>query len=243
MAINICINGAKGRMGQAVANAAKEAGHTVTGEVDLGDDLEAALQTSDVVIDFSFHTVTRSVFETATKLGKAIVCGTTGHNEKEKHALETIATQTTTIWAGNFSIGVNLLCYLTERATEILPESFNAEIIEMHHRLKKDAPSGTALMLADSVMDKRDLNSEDLRHGRQGITGERASREVGMHALRGGDVIGDHTVVFADIGERIELSHKASHRSLFARGAVKAAEWSIGKQNGLYSMRDVLGLH
>jgi len=92
-------------------------------------------------------------------------------------------------------------------------------------------------------MDKRDLNSEDLRHGRQGITGERASREVGMHALRGGDVIGDHTVVFADIGERIELSHKASHRSLFARGAVKAAEWSIGKQNGLYSMRDVLGLH
>ena len=230
-------------MGQAVARAAEEAGHEISGGVDLGDDLESALEASDLVIDFSFHTATRSVFEAAAKHGKSIICGTTGHTEEERKALEDLAKSTTTVWAGNFSIGVNLLCYLTERATDILPDTFNAEIVEMHHRLKKDAPSGTALMLADSVMSKRGLASEDLRHGRHGITGERTTREVGMHALRGGDVIGDHTVIFADIGERIELSHKASDRSLFARGAVKAAEWTMGQPNGLYSMRDVLGLH
>jgi len=243
MAIKICINGAQGRMGQAVAKAAEEAGHEITGAVDLGDNLEAAVEASDLVIDFSFHTATRGVFEAAAKLGKSIICGTTGHTDEERVILEGLAAQTRTVWAGNFSIGVNLLCYLTERATDILPESFNAEIVEMHHRLKKDAPSGTALMLAESVMGERGLTSEDLRHGRQGITGERTTREIGMHALRGGDVIGDHTVIFADIGERIELSHKASDRSLFARGAVKAAEWTVGKSNGLYSMRDVLGLH
>lgn len=242
MPLNICINGANGRMGIAIAEAIEEAGHHVSGRVDIGDNLKAALENSDVLIDFSFHAITRNVFETAAELGKPVVCGTTGHSPEEKEALLKIAARTPTIWAGNFSIGVNLLCYLTEKAASILPASFNAEITEMHHRLKKDAPSGTALMLAESILGPRGLDHNDLKHGREGITGERTEREVGMHALRGGDVVGDHTVLFADLGERIELTHKASNRSIFARGAVKAAEWSIDKTPGVYGIREVLGL-
>jgi 4-hydroxy-tetrahydrodipicolinate reductase len=242
MSLKICINGYRGRMGQAIAETATEAGHQITGKIDLGDDLKTALAQSDVVIDFSFHNVTRGVFEIAAELGKPIICGTTGHTQEEKAALAEIAKVVPTVWAGNFSIGVNLLCYLTEKAAEILPLSYNAEITEMHHRLKKDAPSGTALMLAESVLGPRDLSYDDIQHGREGVPGERGEREVGMHSLRGGDVVGDHSVIFADIGERIELSHKASSRAIFSRGAVRAAEWTQGKAPGIYSIRDVLGL-
>jgi len=229
-------------MGAAIADEAAIAGHTITGEVDIGDDLKAALSDSDVVIDFSFHTVTQSVFEAAAELGKAVICGTTGHTQEQRAKLHKIAQAMPTVWAGNYSIGVNLLCYLAEKAAEILPLSYNAEITEMHHRMKKDAPSGTALMLAESVMGPRDLSYDDLQHGREGILGERGEREVGMHSLRGGDVVGDHSVIFADIGERVELTHRASSRAIFARGAIRAAEWAFGKEAGVYSIRDVLGL-
>lgn len=242
MSVNICINGAKGRMGIAIAEAALAAGYNVSGKVDIGDDLRSALEKSDVVIDFTFHETTESVFKTAVELGKPVICGTTGHSPEVRERLLALASQTATVWAGNFSVGVNLLCYLTEKAASILPPSYNAEIVETHHRLKKDAPSGTALMLADSVLNPRDLNYDDLRHGREGIVGERTEREVGMHSLRGGDVVGDHTVIFSDIGERVELTHKASSRAVFARGAVRAAEWVIGKEPQLYSIREVLGL-
>lgn len=240
--MNICINGFKGRMGNAIAEAAADSGHNITGKVDIGDDLKASLSESDVVIDFSFHTVTRSVFETAAELGKPVICGTTGHTQEDRAELLKIAEAMPTVWAGNYSIGVNLLCYLTEIAAGILPLSYNAEITEMHHRMKKDAPSGTALMLAESVLGPRNLSYDDLQHGREGVPGERGEREVGMHSLRGGDVVGDHSVIFADIGERIELTHKASSRAIFARGAVRAADWIIGKKPGVYSIRDVLGL-
>ncbi|MBD5780380.1 4-hydroxy-tetrahydrodipicolinate reductase [Pelagicoccus sp. NFK12] len=242
MSLKICIVGAKGRMGQAIAEATEEAGHTVAAKVDQGDDLRAGIEAADAVIDFSYHTVTESVFRTAAELGKPVVCGTTGHSQEERAKLLEIAAQTPTVWAGNFSIGVNLLCYLVEKAADILPLDYNAEIVEMHHRLKKDAPSGTALMLADSVLEPRGLNHDDLRHGREGITGERTQREVGMHSLRGGDVVGDHTVIFSDVGERVELTHKASSRAIFARGAVRAAAWSVGKEPGIYGIREVLGL-
>lgn len=241
-ALNICIVGAQGRMGHAIAEAAAEAGHSVSALVDQGDDLAAGIRSCDVVVDFSFHTVTRSVFETAAKLGKPVVCGTTGHSFDERAALLEIAARTATVWAGNFSVGVNLLCYLAERAAAILPPDFNAEIIEMHHRFKKDAPSGTALMLADAVLGPRKLGHEELRHGREGVPGERTQREVGMHSLRGGDVVGDHTVIFADIGERVELTHKASSRAIFARGAIRSAAWVVGKPPGVYGIRSVLGL-
>lgn len=242
MSIKICIVGAKGRMGQAVAEAAQEAGHTVVSKVDMGDDLAAGIAKADVVIDFSFHTVTESVFRAASAAGKPVVCGTTGHSQEERAKLLEIASKTATVWAGNFSVGVNLLCYLVEKAAAALPLDYNAEIVEMHHRLKKDAPSGTALMLAESVLGPRGLTHDDLVHGREGITGERTQREVGMHSLRGGDVVGDHTVIFSDIGERVELTHKASSRAIFARGAVRAAGWAIGKKPGVYSIREVLGL-
>ncbi|MBC2608012.1 4-hydroxy-tetrahydrodipicolinate reductase [Pelagicoccus albus] len=242
MSLKICIVGAKGRMGQAIAEATVEAGHKVVAKIDQGDDLKAGIAAADAVIDFSFHTVTESVFQTAAELGKPVVCGTTGHSQEEKAKLLEIASKTATVWAGNFSIGVNLLCYLVEKAAGILPMDYNAEIVEMHHRLKKDAPSGTALMLADAVLEPRGLNYDDLRHGREGITGERTEREVGMHSLRGGDVVGDHTVIFSDVGERVELTHKASSRAIFARGAVRAAAWSVGKKPGIYGIREVLGL-
>ncbi|QXD33647.1 4-hydroxy-tetrahydrodipicolinate reductase [Candidatus Pelagisphaera phototrophica] len=240
--MNICINGFKGRMGAAIADEAASSGHTITGEVDIGDDLKAALSDSDVVIDFSFHTVTQSVFEAAAELGKVVICGTTGHTQEQRAKLLKIAQAMPTVWAGNYSIGVNLLCYLTEKAAEILPLSCNAEITEMHHNMKKDAPSGTALMLAESVLGPRNLSYDDLQNGREGILGERGEREVGMHSLRGGDVVGDHSVIFADIGERVELIHRASSRTIFARGAIRAAEWAFGKEAGVYSIRDVLGL-
>lgn len=242
MSLKICIVGAQGRMGQAIAEATEEAGHTVIAKVDQGDDLKAGIAAADAVIDFSFHTVTESVFTAAAELGKPVVCGTTGHSQTEKAKLLEIASKTATVWAGNFSIGVNLLCYLVEKAADILPLDYNAEIVEMHHRLKKDAPSGTALMLADSVLEPRGLTHDDLRHGREGIVGERTEREVGMHSLRGGDVVGDHTVIFSDVGERVELTHKASSRAIFARGAVRAAAWSVGKEPGIYGIREVLGL-
>ncbi len=242
MPLKICIVGAKGRMGQAIAQAAEEAGLTVIAKVDEGDDLAAGIAAADAVIDFSYHTITERVFTVAVEQGKPVVCGTTGHSEAERVKLLKIAAGTPTVWAGNFSVGVNLLCYLTEKAAEILPPSFNAEIVEMHHRLKKDAPSGTALMLANSVLEPRGLKGSDLRHGREGITGERTEREVGMHSLRGGDVVGDHTVIFSDMGERLELTHKASSRAIFARGAVRAALWAVGKKPGVYGIREVLGL-
>jgi len=242
MPLKICINGAKGRMGQAVERAAREAAVEVAGRADLGDDLEAALAPADVVIDFSFHTATRPVFETAAKLGKAVVCGTTGHGEAERAQLEKLARQTRVVWAGNFSVGVNLLAHLAATAARILPPSYNAEIVEMHHRLKKDAPSGTAWMLADAVAGPRGGSRRDVRHGREGIVGERPEREIGMHSARGGDVVGDHTLIFADLGERVELVHKASDRAIFARGALRAAAWVVDQPPGLYRMNDVLGL-
>lgn len=242
MPLKICIVGAKGRMGHAVAEAAAEAGHEIVAKVDMGDDLAAGMAAADAVIDFSFHTATESVFRTAAELGKPVVCGTTGHSQEEKAKLMEIAAQTATVWAGNFSIGVNLLCYLVEKAASSLPADYNAEIVEMHHRLKKDAPSGTALMLADAVLGPRGLGHDQLRHGREGITGERSQSEVGMHSLRGGDVVGDHTVIFSEVGERLELSHKASSRAIFARGAVRAAAWAVGKEPGVYGIREVLGL-
>ena len=139
-------------------------------------------------------------------------------------------------------VGVNLLFALTRRAASVLGSDYDAEVVEMHHRFKKDAPSGTAARLLEIILEERKLTSAALRHGREGITGDRTSTEVGIHALRGGDVIGDHTVIFAALGERIELTHKASDRAIFARGALRAASWVRDQAAGVYDMQDVLGL-
>jgi len=140
------------------------------------------------------------------------------------------------------SVGVNLLFDLAGRVARALGEGYDVEIVEMHHRFKKDAPSGTAARLLEIILEERKLTADALRHGRKGITGERQPTEVGIHALRGGDVVGDHTVIFAGLGERIELTHKAGDRVIFARGALRAAQWVTTQKPGVYDMQDVLGL-
>ena len=240
----IIINGFKGRMGQTLlACAAGMPTVQIVGQVDQGDDLGAIIGQCDAVIEFSFHNVTAGVVELCAKHGKALVIGTTGHNDAEKSQISNFKSQIPIVWASNYSTGVNTLFWLTRKAAEILGPGFDLEVVEMHHRLKKDAPSGTATTLLEILGDVRQIQlKEALRHGREGITGERTDTEIGIHAIRGGDVVGDHTVIFAANGERVELTHKASSRETFANGALRAAQWLVGQKPGIYDMQDVLGL-
>jgi 4-hydroxy-tetrahydrodipicolinate reductase len=238
----VILHGAAGRMGNAVAAAAAEAGVPIVATVDVKDDLAAALVRGDVVIDFSSAAATDALIRQAVAARKALVIGTTGHSARDKKRLLKMASEVPTVWAGNFSVGVNLLFALTARAATVLGEDYDAELVEMHHRHKKDAPSGTAVRLLELILEARKLDATALRHGRSGLTGERTRKEIGVHALRGGDVVGDHTVIFAGTGERIELTHKASDRAVFARGALRAAQWIAGRAPGVYDMQDVLGL-
>ncbi len=241
---NLIITGSRGRMGQTLLTCASRIPDlNVVGEVDLGDDIRTMIDRTEVVIDFSFHNATLGIAQLCAAHGKALVIGTTGHQETEKQAIIELTKQVPTVWASNYSTGVNTLFWLTRKAAEILGPSFDLEVVEMHHRLKKDAPSGTATTLAEILAEVRQAQlAEVIRHGRHGIVGERTDEEIGMHSLRGGDVVGDHTVVFAANGERVELTHKASSRETFARGALRAAQWLKGQPAGLYSMQDVLGL-
>lgn len=242
MPLSILLNGSRGRMGQAITAAAADSGAVIKAGLDAGDDVAAHLDGCAVIIDFSSHQATRALLELAVARQKPIVIGTTGHAPAEKTKLLELAAQVPCVWAGNFSIGVNLLFALTRRATAVLGADYDTEVVEMHHRFKKDAPSGTADRLLEIILEERKLQRDALRHGRSGITGERQASEVGVHALRGGDVIGDHTVIYAALGERIELTHKASDRAIFARGSIRAAHWVVGQKPGVYDMQDVLGL-
>ena len=238
------ITGARGRMGQSlIACATRFPEIEVIGKIDIGDEIEPVVKNADVVIDFSFHNATAGIAEICSRHQIALVIGTTGHSDEEKARILEYTKIVPTVWASNYSTGVNALFWLTRKAAEILGPSFDLEIIEMHHRLKKDAPSGTAMTLAEVLAAVRDEQlNEVLRHGREGIVGERTSREIGMHSVRGGDVVGDHTVIFATTGERLELTHKASSRDTFANGALRAALWVINQPPGLYNMQHVLGL-
>jgi 4-hydroxy-tetrahydrodipicolinate reductase len=240
----IIITGSKGRMGQALAACAKNFRELeIAGQVDKGDDLGAAIAKGDVVIDFSARSVTPEVAALCAARGKALVIGTTGHTDTDKFDISKVIAGIPVVWASNFSTGVNTLFWLTRKAAEILGPAFDVEIVEMHHRLKKDAPSGTAKSLAEILADVRRLQLDKAaRHGRVGLVGERTQGEIGIHSIRGGDVVGDHTVIFANIGERLELTHKASSRETFANGALRAALWVVKQKPGLYDMQDVLGL-
>lgn len=231
-------------MGRAIIDAARQAGHAIAAAVDLGDDIPSALAAAraDAIIDFSHPGATAGSIAQAVALKTPLVIGTTGHAADEKKKLLAQAAAVPCVWAGNYSVGVNLLYALTRRAASVLGPDYDAEVIEMHHRFKKDAPSGTAARLLEIILEERKLTAAAVRHGREGITGERTSAEVGMHSLRGGDVVGDHTVLFAALGERLELTHKASDRGIFARGALRAAVWAAAQKPGLYDMQDVLGL-
>ena len=242
--LRLCIHGAQGRMGQALIRcAAEDPELEVTATVDADDNFPAALAGCDAVIDFSATHITDQVAKACADAGKVLVIGTTGHELAERELINQAAAKIPLVFSPNYSVGVNTLFWLTRKAAEILGPDFDLEVVEMHHRLKKDSPSGTARHLAEILAEVRQLDyAESARHGRAGIVGERTSNEIGVHAIRGGDVVGDHTVIYAASGERLELTHKASNRDTFARGALRAAKWAAQQPPGLYDMQDVLGL-
>jgi 4-hydroxy-tetrahydrodipicolinate reductase len=240
----IIITGSKGRMGQALISCAKSFRELeIAAQIDKDDDLAGVIGKGDVVVDFSAHSVTPEVAALCARHHKALVIGTTGHTDTDKFEITKVVAGIPVVWASNFSTGVNTLFWLTRKAAEILGPNYDLEVVEMHHRLKRDAPSGTAKTLAEILAKVRNLQlDEAARHGRVGITGERTQTEIGIHSIRGGDVVGDHTVIFANTGERLELTHKASSRDTLANGALRATLWVVKQNPGLYNMQDVLGL-
>ncbi|MEC5127868.1 4-hydroxy-tetrahydrodipicolinate reductase [Verrucomicrobiales bacterium BCK34] len=244
--LDVLVTGFRGRMGQMVAaSVSADPGTRVAAGIDLGDSLKEALERSKIVIDFTLPTFTDELIEGCLDRGIPIVMGTTGHSDKQLEMIQDASKSIPIVHAPNYSVGVNTLFWLTRRATEILGDEFDLEVVEMHHRHKKDSPSGTARRLAEILAEVRELSyDEDCKHGRFGDVGARTKTEIGVHALRGGDVVGDHTVVYAADGERVELTHKASSRETFSKGAVRAAKWieSEGLKSGLFDMQDVLGL-
>jgi 4-hydroxy-tetrahydrodipicolinate reductase len=226
-----------------VSCAAHHPGLQIVGQIDQGDDLPSVICQGEVVIDFSSHSATPRIAALCAEHRKAMVIGTTGHSNEDRSRITQFSAQVPMVLSSNFSTGVNTLFWLTRKAAEILGPGFDLEIVEMHHRLKRDAPSGTAKTLAEILAQVRKQQLDNvLRPGRAGIVGERTSEEIGMHSVRGGDVVGEHTVIFAGTGERVELTHKASSRDTFANGALRAAQWVVKQKPGLYDMQDVLGL-
>ncbi len=265
--MKICIVGAGGRMGQMLVRSVaahhectlgaatertgsnylgRDAGELAgVGKLDVAitDDAEAAIAACAAVIDFTAPAASMRHAEMAAKAGAVVVLGTTGLDAEQDAAIAQAATLVPIVKSGNMSLGVNLLTALVRRVAAALDDSYDIEIVEMHHRHKVDAPSGTALMLGEAAAAGRQVDLADkAARGRDGHTGARRPGDIGFAALRGGDVVGDHTVVFAGPGERLELTHKAANREIFANGAIRAALWGRGKAPGLYSMYDVLGL-
>lgn len=211
-------------MGQALVACAKSDPELqLVGEIDQGDDLGKVIARGDVVVDFSIRETTPAVAKIVAEHKKALVIGTTGHNEREKNAVRELARTIPLVWSANFSTGVNTLFWMTQKVAEIVGNDWEAEIVETHHTAKKDAPSGTAKRLQEILKQAR-------------------GKDVPAHAMRVGDVVGDHTVTFGTAGERIELTHRAGSRETFARGALRAAKWVVTQPPGMYDMQDVLGL-
>jgi 4-hydroxy-tetrahydrodipicolinate reductase len=224
--IRVLLVGAAGRMGKTIVDLAqRESGVEVVAQCDLGDTIEPAMKNCDVVIDFSSAEAIEEICRVALEHRQPLVIGTTAHSPAQRGLIEEAARSLPIVFASNFSVGVNALFWLTRRTAEILGSEFDLEIVEMHHRTKKDAPSGTAKTLAQILKEARKLDGE-----------------VAIQSIREGDVVGEHTVIFAGAGERLELTHRASSRETFAKGALNAARWVIDKPAGLYSMQDVLGL-
>lgn len=263
--IRIGIAGARGRMGmmniESVLNdkeltftaALERAGHPDIGknigmfigrdiDVPVTDNADDFLSHCDVVIDFTARDASLALMAKAAAAKKAYVLGSTGFSDDDKARISELAKTMPVVFASNMSVGVNVLFALVERAAALLG-GYEVEIIEAHHNKKKDAPSGTALSLAETVAKGFSLSLKDNAvHGRSGMTGERKKNEIGIHAVRAGDIVGEHTVIFCSEGERIEVTHKAHSRKNFSLGAMQAAKWLTTKKSGLFSMRDVLGL-
>lgn len=264
----VIVAGAAGRMGQRIIHMVQEhpslelagafeapgspavgkdagaiSGLGLTG-VSISNGLESIIDDGDVIVDFTFHEATVQFAKLAADHGKAMVIGTTGLSPAELGVIKDCAdTRFPCVQSPNMAVGVNVLFKLVEKAATILGEAYDVEIVEAHHRMKKDAPSGTAIKLGQLAAAAlgRDLNEVGVME-RNGIIGERTKTEIGIQTIRGGDIIGEHTVYFAGAGERIEITHRASSRDNFARGAALAAAWIVGKPKGMYTMFDVLGL-
>lgn len=242
--MKIAIVGAAGRMGKMLtALAGADPALEVVAKVDVADGYDKTWPAgTEAVIDFSFHSAVPAFIAKAADEGIAYVIGTTGLSADEQGAVNAAAQRIPVVQSGNYSLGVNLLLNLVETAAKVLGPGYDIEVVEMHHRHKKDAPSGTALMLAKAAAAGRGVDFDKAAiYGRKGITGERPEGEIAVHALRGGSVVGDHTVMFAGDVERVEITHKAQSREAFAAGALKAAIWATGQKPGAYTMRDVLG--
>ncbi len=264
----VAVHGAAGRMGRSIVKVLSEdssatlvsaidrSGHPTLGQdagllaglaeplgVAVSAALPSALEHAEVVIDFSLPEPARALFKACAERRIAAVVGTTGFDAATRAALDALCKVAPVVVAPNYSIGVNVLWALAAQAVRLLGPEYDIEIVEMHHRHKVDAPSGTAVRLTEVVAQARGLDPQRAAvHGRQGQVGARRGDELGVHALRGGDVVGDHTLVLAGPGERIELTHRAHTREIFARGAVRAAHWVSGRPPGLYEMADVLGI-
>jgi len=240
--MKIAIVGAAGRMGQMLCKLAAGTDLEVVSRVDVaeGYDREWAVDVEGV-IDFSYHTAVPPAVEKAAAQGLAYVIGTTGLTPEEQARVDAATKKIPIVQSGNYSLGVNLLLELVRKAASVLGPEYDVEVVEMHHRHKKDAPSGTALMLAKAAAEGRGVADRDFVYGRKGDIGERPFGEIAVHALRGGSVVGDHTVMFAGDVERVEITHKAQSREAFAAGALKALSWARGQAPGRYTMRDVLG--
>jgi 4-hydroxy-tetrahydrodipicolinate reductase len=222
--VRVLLIGAAGRMGQTVFNLAQgDREIDIAAQCDLGDSIEPAMKNCDVAIDFSQADSIDEICRAASQQGKSLVIGTTGHSQQQRKAIETTADSVPIVLASNFSVGVNVLFWLTQKTAELLGADLNPEIVETHHKLKKDAPSGTAKTLAEILKAVR-------------------NSEIPIQSFREGDVVGEHTVIFAGPSESLELTHRAGNRGIFAGGALRAAKWIVDKQPGLYSMQDVLGL-
>ncbi len=264
--VKVAILGAAGRMGQMLVQAVSKTDGVVLsaaiempGHPMIGKDAGVVAQTeptgvmitdmanapyADVFIDFTFHAAVPANIEAAVKMGaKGYVLATTGLTEEERAVMALASEKMPVVHSANMSLGVNVLLGLVKKAAELLDTTYDIELVEMHHRHKKDAPSGTAIALAEAAAEGRNVALKDVAvYGREGISGERPYGEIALHALRGGEVVGDHTVIFAGEFERVEITHKAQSRAAFAKGSMVAAKWVAGKKPGIYTMCDALGL-
>lgn len=265
--MRVAVCGAAGRMGQMIlANAVAHPEVEITGALEapgnpaigsdageraglgalgvtITDDLAAVLEACDVMIDFTAPAVSVANVKAAAEAGKGIVVGTTGLSEEQKKEMLEAGARTRLLFAPNMSMGVNLLFSIVGKVAQALGDAYDVEIVEAHHKMKKDAPSGTAARLAELIAEALDRDlAKDAVYGRQGMVGERTKSEIGVMALRGGDIVGEHTVMFVTNGERIELTHRAHSRNAFALGAVNGAVWLASQPVGVYDMQDVLGL-
>lgn len=265
--VKIAVAGARGRMGGRIAALSREyegvelagafeqKGHADAGkdmgsllgvsglDVKLSDNIEAVLDNARVVIDFTQPASTLKNLRACAAKGRAMVIGTTGFSKEDLEEVRGLTSGIPCVMASNMSTGINLLLKVIRDIARVLGDEYDIEIIEAHHRYKKDAPSGTALRLAEAAAEGVERNLDDVAvYARKGIIGERTRTEIGIQTVRAGDIVGEHTVLFGGLGERIEVTHRASSRDTFARGALRAAMWIEGKKPGLYDMQDVLGL-